>query len=83
MEMLEELTYLYSVKSLLNKLAIEYYESIENPRFRDYQNKLNLLLTQPDIIKKMGNPIYRNKNSNSIFNYRSVKNTRLREKEKD
>jgi hypothetical protein len=34
-------------------MAIEYYESQEDGRYKDYQNRLNILLSQPDILKKM------------------------------
>ena len=34
-------------------MAIEYYESVDDPRFKDYQNRLNMMLSQPDILKKM------------------------------
>lgn len=43
---LQELIQLYST-------AIEYYESIEDPKFKDYQNRLNHLLSQPEIMKKI------------------------------
>lgn len=33
--------------------AIEYYESKEDPKFKDYQIRLNALLVQPDILRKM------------------------------
>lgn len=46
MKILQELINFYST-------AIEYYESKEDPKFRDYQNRLNILLSQPDILKKM------------------------------
>lgn len=34
-------------------MAIEYYESVEDPKYKDYQNRLNMLLSQPEILKKM------------------------------
>lgn len=46
MNLLQELIHFYST-------AIEYYESKEDPKFKDYQNRLNSLLAQPDILKKM------------------------------
>lgn len=46
MNLLQELIHFYST-------AIEYYESKEDPKFKDYQNRLNKLLAQPDILKKM------------------------------
>jgi hypothetical protein len=46
MNLLQELINYYST-------AIEYYESKEDPKFKDYQNRLNSLLAQPDILKKM------------------------------
>lgn len=46
MNSLQELVNIYSD-------AIEYYESLEDNRFRDYQNRLNLLLSQPEILKNM------------------------------
>lgn len=33
--------------------AIEYYEINEDPKFKDYKNKLNHLLSQPEFIKKI------------------------------
>ena len=45
--------------------AIEYYESREDPKFREYQNNLNLLLSQPEILKKIGR--------NSSFNQNIIK----------
>jgi hypothetical protein len=46
MNLLQDLINYYST-------AIEYYESKEDPKFKDYQNRLNSLLAQPDILKKM------------------------------
>lgn len=47
--LLQELIAYYS-------MAIEYYESKENSKSKeDYQNRLNLLLSQPDIMKKISN----------------------------
>jgi len=46
LSILEELLNLYSV-------AIEYYESNNNQKHLDYQTRLKLLLSQPEIIKKM------------------------------
>lgn len=46
MNLLQELINCYST-------AIEYYESREDPKYKDYQNRLNSLLSQPDILKKM------------------------------
>ena len=46
MNVLQELINFYST-------AIEYYESKEDPKHKDYQNRLNSLLSQPDILKKM------------------------------
>lgn len=46
MTLLQELINYYST-------AIEYYESKEDIKFKDYQNRLNALLSQPDILKKM------------------------------
>jgi len=37
----------------LYSMAIEYYSSIEDSKFRDYQNRLNMLLSHPNILKKM------------------------------
>jgi len=34
-------------------MAIEYYESIEDHRYKGYQERQNELLSKPDIIKKM------------------------------
>ena len=45
-------------------MAVEYYESIEDKRHRDYQNRLNVLLSQPEILKKMNEYIL-NRNSNT------------------
>ena len=42
-------------------MAIEYYESMEEIRYKDYQNRLNILLSQPEILKKM-NQIYTKRN---------------------
>jgi hypothetical protein len=33
--------------------AIEYYESINDPRYKHYSQSLNILLTQPEILKQM------------------------------
>ena len=46
MNLLQELINYYS-------MAIEYYESKEDPKFKDYENRLNSLLCQPDILMKM------------------------------
>ena len=35
------------------KSAIEYYEEREDSRFRDYQNRMDKMLTDPEILKKM------------------------------
>lgn len=48
--------------------AIEYYESNEDPRFRDYENRLNNLLSQPDILKKMRQQPMKDSNINSSLN---------------
>ena len=45
-------------------MAVEYYESIEDKRHKDYQNRLNVLLSQPEILKKM-NEFILNKNNNT------------------
>lgn len=62
-EILKEIIYMYSVRLLLLlQLAIEHYESVEDRRHKDYQNRLNHLLSQPEILKKMNqanNPNYR------------------------
>lgn len=46
MESLGELVDLYTI-------AIEWYESVEDPKYKDYQNRLNILLSQPEILKSM------------------------------
>ena len=46
MELLNEMIKLYTG-------AIEYYESLEDPRFADYQNRMEMLLSDPDILKAM------------------------------
>lgn len=46
MSLLQELISYYS-------MAIEYYESKEDIKFKDYQTRLNSLLSQPEILKKM------------------------------
>lgn len=46
LSILEELINLYSI-------AIEYYESNNNQKHMDYQTRLKLLLSQPEILKKM------------------------------
>jgi hypothetical protein len=46
MEILTEIVNLYTS-------AIEWYESIEDSKYKDYQNRLNILLSQPDILKCM------------------------------
>jgi len=46
MNLLQELINCYST-------AIEYYESREDLKYKDYQNRLNSLLSQPEILKKM------------------------------
>ena len=58
MNLLQELINYYSI-------AIEYYESKEDPKFKDYQNRLNLLLSQPEILKKMNN-LSKTSKSNSL-----------------
>ena len=56
---LQELVNYYSVRKffiiflIINQCAIEYYESIEDPKFKDFQVSLNMLLSQPEILKKM------------------------------
>jgi hypothetical protein len=40
---------------------------LEDPKFRDYQSSLNLLLSQPEILKKMSNPQRR---SEDVASYR-------------
>jgi len=46
MDLLQELINTYST-------AIEYYESIEDPKYMNFTNKLNSLLSKPQILKKM------------------------------
>jgi hypothetical protein len=46
MASLSELVDLYTI-------AIEWYESVEDQKYKDYQNRLNILLSQPDILKSM------------------------------
>lgn len=53
LSILEELVNLYSVKLIFIQVAIEYYESNNNQKHVDYQTRLKLLLSQPEIIKKM------------------------------
>ena len=57
LSILEELINLYSI-------AIEYYESNNNQKHLDYQTRLKLLLSQPEIIKKMNKE---NLKSNKVF----------------
>ena len=35
------------------KIAIEYYENIGDPKYKDYQFMMEDLLTQPNVIKHM------------------------------
>lgn len=41
-------------------MAIEYFESVEDKRHKDYQNRLSFMLSQPDILKKMNNATHTN-----------------------
>lgn len=52
MEVLQELVNFYST-------AIEYYESIDDPRYKQYNQNLNLLFTQPQVIRAMNINKYR------------------------
>lgn len=52
MNTLQELVNLYST-------AIEYYESLEDNRYKDYQNRLNILLSQPEILKSMNDQFHK------------------------
>lgn len=52
MQILQELIYYYTA-------AVEYYESLDDPKYKHYSHSLNLLLTQPDIVKNLSG----NKNS--------------------
>lgn len=45
-QVLQELIYYYTA-------AVEYYESIDNPKYKHYSHSLNLLLTQPEIVKNL------------------------------
>jgi hypothetical protein len=53
LSILEELVSLYSVIRVFIQIAIEYYESNNNQKHLDYHTRLKLLLSQPEIIKKM------------------------------
>jgi hypothetical protein len=53
LSILEELVNLYSVNCVFIQIAIEYYESNNNQKHIDYQTRLKLLLSQPEIIKRM------------------------------
>lgn len=70
METLNNLVDLFSVKNKFKKInkkkaAIEFYESKDDVKYRDYQNRLNILLSQPDILKN----INKHNNNKSIYLY--------------
>ena len=52
--------------------AIEYYESNEDIRFKDYENRLNSLLSQPEILKKMRQNQINPSNSNPFNSKKEV-----------
>ena len=47
-----QMNYLQELISLYSK-AIEYYQSIEDPKYLNYKNRLNSLLSRPDILRNM------------------------------
>lgn len=44
-----------TIQELINyySIAIEYFESIDDPRYKHYNQSLNLLLSQPEVLKQM------------------------------
>jgi hypothetical protein len=50
-------------------MAIEYFESIDDKRHKDYQNRLSFMLSQPDILKKMNNTTQHTPFGKNKFNY--------------
>lgn len=53
-----KLKYDFSMETLNNLIeissaAIEFYESNDDEKYKDYQNRLNILLSQPDILKNI------------------------------
>lgn len=41
-------------------MAIEFFESVDDKRHKDYQNRLSFMLSQPDILKKLNNSSHTN-----------------------
>lgn len=60
MNLLQDLINYYST-------AIEYYESKEDPKYNDYQKRLNSLLAQPEILKKISDMSKSSKLMNNIY----------------
>lgn len=52
MNLLQELISLYTT-------AIEYFESVDDPRYKQYNQNLNLLFTQPEVIRAMNGKKFR------------------------
>ena len=50
---LNELSNLFKVRLLVIQNAIEYYESVGDPKFHDFSNRFNLLLKDTNLIKNM------------------------------
>ena len=67
MPTLEELVHELSVMHKFKQTAIEYYESNDDQKFRDYQMRLCVLLSKPEIIKQMD--LEKQKQKSSKYKY--------------
>ena len=52
-QILDQLMNMLKVNSILFKIAIEYYENIGDPKYKDYQFLMENLLTDPSILKHL------------------------------
>merc|ERR1712032_1142871 len=68
-----KLKYDFSMETLNNLIeisssAIEFYEGNDDEKYKDYQNRLNILLSQPDILKNINKYNNNQNNKSSISN---------------